>query len=110
MNTYNSHNWLSCTAYFVLWLLISAALLMATWNHVVGTVAKVKNVKYWHALVLLVTVSFVCVIPKLCMSRYGHGGYGMHGFGSCDRHKGNCDKGDHKVCDHHGSKDSDDKE
>ncbi|MGZ3697876.1 MAG: hypothetical protein ACXWPM_08290 [Bdellovibrionota bacterium] len=69
-----------CAAVAVAWWLIGSALLWQTWNKVIKVQFAVKPAKYWHAVLLIGTIGFLCCLPR-AMSRRNH----------CEHHeKGNC--------------------
>jgi hypothetical protein len=75
----------TCIGIALAWLLVASGLLFLTWNRVVGAVAKVKPVKYWQALLFLVTVGVLFAPCAAMKKRHGCGaGHGQ----SCpfDRH------------------------
>jgi hypothetical protein len=70
-----------CILLGIAWLLISSGLLLVVWNSVVASLATVKKAKYWHALVVVLTL-VVLLCPLLC------------GEGPC----GGRERGDDKAC------------
>ncbi len=71
------------------YVLIVSALMMVTWNKVIVAQTKLKPVKFWHALLLLVTL-LALTCPKLGLRR------GMYMKSDC--HHGECKSGE---CDNH---------
>jgi hypothetical protein len=59
--------WLMCILGGIIWLLIASGLLLVVWNSVVASLATVKKAKYWHALIVVLTI--VVLFGPLC-----HGG------------------------------------
>lgn len=70
--------WLSCILLCAGWLLVSSALLYYSWNKVVCALTSMKKVKYWQPLLVLATISVLCM-P--CMQRK---------HGCCNAKKGEC--------------------
>ncbi len=72
MNTcgYGPQCWVSCILICLGWLLASSGLLYFTWNKVIAEVTKMKQVKYWQALLFLATVCALCA-PRAYMKK-GH--------------------------------------
>lgn len=52
---------------FVIWWLLASSLLWFTWNRVVAELFKVKEAKWWQALVLIATV--MVLAAPCCMMR-----------------------------------------
>ncbi|MBI2605750.1 MAG: hypothetical protein HYW49_06685 [Deltaproteobacteria bacterium] len=80
--------WVTCTIVFLAWLLGGSALLMLTWNKVIAEFAKVKQARYWQALLLLGTACVVFCAPRAYMMKHHYGGHGGHAMGCF--HKKNC--------------------
>lgn len=80
--------WMTCAIVFLAWLLGGSALLMLTWNKVIAEFAKVKQARYWQALLLLGTVCVVFCAPRAYMMKRHHGGGCGHSMGCC--HKKTC--------------------
>ena len=70
--------WVSCLLLCAGWLLGSSALLWVTWNKVVCTLTKMKEVKFWQPALVLLTI---CVLCMPCA---------MRGKGCCKKDKGEC--------------------
>ena len=51
---------LTCVGMFVGWLLIASAFLFLTWNRVISELFKMKDVKYWQALLFIATICALC--------------------------------------------------
>ncbi len=47
------------------WLLLASLLLMVSWNTVVVALANVKKTKFWHALIIVLTIA-VLFGPLCC--------------------------------------------
>jgi hypothetical protein len=79
--------WLTALAFFLAWWLLASALLWLTWNRVIGGVAKVKQAKFWQALVLVATLC-VFAVPRLYMMK-------QCGKGHCRSHcsQSHCEHG-----------------
>jgi len=64
-----------CTLLWVGWILVSSGLLFLTWNKVIAGIAKVKTVKFWQALLFIVTIFVLCAPRYYMMKRHcGHKG------------------------------------
>src|SRR6478752_5577524 len=81
---------------YLLWLLITSGLLTLTWNRVVNTIIKVKAVKYWQALLFLLTVTALC-LPCAMKSSCGWAKKDHCAYSNChhsgeagDASKGDC--------------------
>jgi len=59
--------WATCILCAIGWWLIASALLLLSWNAVVAVIANVKKVKYWHALLVVLTLVVLC--GPLCCGR-----------------------------------------
>jgi hypothetical protein len=73
---------------YLIWLLITSGLLTLTWNRVMNVITKVKAVKYWQALLFLLTVSALC-LPCAMKSSCGWAKK-EHCAYSSDSSKGDC--------------------
>jgi hypothetical protein len=60
--------WAICIVCAIGWWLIASGLLFLSWNSVVAAIANVKKVKYWHALLVMITVAVMCG-PLFCGGR-----------------------------------------
>lgn len=77
-----------CWAIYILcaigWWLIASGLLLCSWNLVVAAIANVKKAKYWHALLVVLTIAVLCG-PLFC---------GAHACGGtqwrCDQNSTGC--------------------
>jgi hypothetical protein len=56
-----------CILCVIGWWLIASGLLLLSWNKVVAAVANVKKVKYWHVLLVVLTLAVLCC--PLCCGR-----------------------------------------
>src|SRR4051812_38870853 len=45
---------------FVIWWSVASALVWLSWNKVIGSLFKVKQAKFWQALLLLGTICLLC--------------------------------------------------
>jgi hypothetical protein len=84
--------WAICILWAIGWWLIASVLLLLSWNSVIAAIATVKKVKYWHALLVVLTLAVLC--GPFCWGR--HACRGMQ----WDRHsdsKGCCDERGHKA-------------
>jgi len=61
----------------LLWWAVASFLLFLTWNKVIVLVANLKAVKFWHALLVVATISVFC-LPQY--AKRGHRGW-HHGKG-----------------------------
>lgn len=52
--------WVICILCAVAWWLFASGLLLCAWNSVVASIANVKKAKYWHALVVVLTLVVLC--------------------------------------------------
>jgi hypothetical protein len=77
--------WVTCILCAVGWWLIASGLLMLSWNIVVAAIANVKKVKYWHVLLIVLTLAVLCG-PLWCGRHAGrgmHSGYQKYGKDCC---------------------------
>lgn len=56
---------MTCILCAIGWWLIASAFLMLSWNSVVAAIANVKKVKYWHVLLVVLTLAVLCA-PLFC--------------------------------------------
>jgi len=59
--------WAICILCAIGWWLIASALLLLSWNLVVAAIANVKKVKYWHVLLMVLTLA--TLFGPLCLGR-----------------------------------------
>ena len=52
--------WASCILGAIGWWLIASALLFLSWNRVIAAIANVKKVKYWHVLLVVLSLAVLC--------------------------------------------------
>jgi len=57
--------WAICIFCAIGWWLIASGLLLWSWNSVVAAIANVKKIKYWHALLVVLTLAVLCG-PLFC--------------------------------------------
>lgn len=88
--------WFYMGLWCVGWWLITSGLVMVTWNHVLAQVTKVKAIKYWHAAIAILTVSFLLAPGAYSRSRHMRGVHSHHSWmhSSCGHGHGDCSKGE----------------
>lgn len=70
-----------CALWVVGWWLISSMLLMVTWNKVViGIIENVKQIKLWHAL--LVVATLIVLFGPMCYPNWANCGSNSGGGGT----------------------------
>lgn len=83
------------------WLLIASALVWQAWNRVICHVwAQPRTVRYWQALLLIVTVCVLCA-PRTMRHCGGHIGSGKD---CCAENKECCQNGGQDCCKDKGAK------
>jgi hypothetical protein len=93
--------WAICILWAIGWWLIASALLLMSWNSVVAAIASVKRVKYWHVLLIVLTLAVLCA--PLCCGRghckdqrsCGEGGQRAKQCGGCEDWKMPADSSGH---------------
>jgi len=96
------HHPAMCIVTITAWVFIAALLIYLTWNQVFSFLWKFKKVKYWQALLLIVTVAFLLAPKYYFKSHYGRGwGKGYHHGG---QGKGDFKKDWGSGCPYHGGK------
>jgi hypothetical protein len=71
MNAHEHHHWFH-VLFGLVWLLVGSGLLFLTWNKVICSFAKLKQAKYWQALLLLTTICVLCVPCHLRRHHHHH--------------------------------------
>jgi hypothetical protein len=65
---------------FLVWGSIASILLFYTWNHVIAHITKLKKVKFYHAVLVVLTIAVFCA-PKHNMKKHRYG----KGYASCEK-------------------------
>ena len=100
--------WTICILCAIGWWLIASALLFLSWNRVIAAIANVKQVKYWHVLLIVLTLVVLCA-PLCCggaycgdrwcdkadMDCYGDCDHGARQCGGCEDWKTPADSSGH---------------
>jgi hypothetical protein len=79
---------------FTGWWLIASALIFFSWNKVIAVLFKMKQAKYWQALLVIATLSIFCAPKYFGKGHYGkRSGKGYH-HSQCQKHSasGECNR------------------
>ncbi len=64
----------TCIALAIVWFFVGSYLLFLTWNKVVSQITKLNAMKYWQALLVIVTLLVLCA-PKYAYKMHHRMGY-----------------------------------
>lgn len=58
-----------CWGMGLAWLLLATAFVKLAWNHVVSQVWKLKTLRYWQVLLVLVAIIMLC-LPRMAYKKH----------------------------------------
>ena len=72
--------WVIRVLVVIAWWLLASGLLLCAWNSVITKFANIRRAKYWHALVIVLTI-LVLFVPFACRRHVGMNAWHRCGCG-----------------------------